>query len=103
MVKKVFHKKKLLALIINLKKNKRKGTNFFTPNSFVHQVSLINHPKGYIIKPHTHKNFLRKINKTSDVLYVKKGILRVEFYNNKKKYFLSKVLKKDEIIILVEV
>ena len=102
MIKKVFHKKKLLALIINIKRNRKKGTKFFTPNNFVHQVGLINHPKDYVIKPHTHKNFLRKINKTSEVLYVKKGILRVDFYNNKKKYFLSKILKKDQIIILIE-
>ena len=45
---------------------------------------------------------MRKINKTSEVLYVKNGVLRVDFYNNKKKYLLSKLLKKDELIILSE-
>ena len=102
MIEKISYKKKILALIIKLKKNNKKGANFLSPKSFTQQVGIINHSSGYIIEPHTHKTFLRKINKTSEVLYVKNGILRVDFYNNKKKYLLSKLLRKDELIILTE-
>jgi len=35
-------------------------------------------------------------------LFVKNGILRVDFYVNKKKYLFSKILKKEDLIILNE-
>jgi hypothetical protein len=73
------YKKKILALIITHKKNKNK-INFYTPNSFTEQVGFIEHKKNTYIKPHTHTRFLRKIYKTSEVLFVKKGKIRVDFY-----------------------
>ena len=85
MIDKIVYNKKLLAIIIKSKKIKKKGVNFISPKNFSQQVGFINHPTKYLVKPHTHKNFLRKINKTSEVLYVKNGILRVDFYSNKKK------------------
>ena len=102
MIEKIIFKKKILDLIIRIKKNKKRGTNFVSPKHFTQQVGLINYPGGHYIEPHTHKNFLRKINKTAEVLYVMSGILRVDFYINKNKYYLSKLLKKNELIILVE-
>jgi len=102
MIEKISYKKKILALIIKLKKNNKKGANFLSPKNFTQQVGIINHSSGHFIEPHTHKTFLRKINKTSEVLYVKNGVLRGDFYDNKKKYLLSKLLKKDELIILPE-
>ena len=100
MIDLIKYKKKLLAIIIKSRKIKRSGTNFISPKNFTHQVGFINRPEGYFIKPHTHKNFTRKINKTSEVLFVKSGIIRVDFYSNKKKYIFSKLLKKEDLIIL---
>ena len=100
MIDLIKYKKKLFAIIIKSKEIKKNGTNFVSPKSFTHQVGFINRPKGYFIKPHTHKNFTRKINKTSEVLFVKSGIIRVDFYSNKKKYIFSKLLKKEDLIIL---
>jgi len=94
------HKKTNLALIIRSKKIKKIGTNFLSPNNFTHQVGFIHRSAGYIVEPHTHLNFKRTINKTSEVLYVKSGILRVDFYTNLKKYLFSKILKKEDLIIL---
>ena len=102
MIKKIFYKKKLLAIIVNSNKIKKNGVNFISPENFPHQVGFINHKSGYEVLPHTHKNFLRKIYKTSEVLFVKNGILRVDFYVNKKKYLFSKILKKEDLIILNE-
>ncbi len=100
MIETVKHKKKFLALIIRSKKIIKKGTNFFSPKKFTHQVGFINRPTDYIVEPHTHLDFTRTLNKTSEVLYVKNGILRVDFYTNKKKYLFSKLLKKEDLIIL---
>jgi cupin fold WbuC family metalloprotein len=101
MIKLIKYKKKILGLIIDHKQNKKK-VNFYTPNSFTQQVGYISHNKGTYIKPHTHTKFLRKIYKTSEVLYVKKGKIRVDFYLSKSKYLFSKIINKDKIIVLNE-
>ncbi len=100
MIDKILYKKKIIAIIINTDKFKKKGVNFTSPNNFTKQVGIINFKKNHFIKPHTHKKFLRKIYRTSEVLFVKKGLLRVDFYTNNKKYLFSRVLKKNDIIIL---
>ena len=97
MIEKIKSKNKILAIIVRTNKIRKNGVNFISPKSFVLQLGFINRPKGYDIKPHTHKNFLRKINKTSEVLFVKSGLLRVDFYSNKKSYLFSKLLKKDDL------
>ena len=45
---------------------------------------------------------MRKIKKTAEVLFVKSGVLRIDFYSTEKKYLFSKILKKGNIIILIE-
>ena len=101
MIKLIKYKKKILGLIISHKQSKNK-VNFYTPNSFTQQVGFISHNKGTYIKPHTHTKFLRKIYKTSEVLYVKKGKIRVDFYLSKNKYLFSKIVNKENIIVLNE-
>jgi hypothetical protein len=103
MIQKIIYKKKILAIILNEKKySQKKGINFITPNFFSIQLGFMNHSKKHIIKPHTHRNYLRKINKTAEVLFVKSGILRIDFYANKKKYLFSKILRKNSIAIIIE-
>lgn len=103
MIEKIIYKKKILAIILNEKRYlKKKGIKFITPNYFTLQLGFMNHLKGHIIKPHTHRNYFRKIKKTAEVLFVKNGLLRIDFYASKKKYLYSKILKKNSIAILIE-
>ena len=102
-MQKIIYKKKILAIILNEKKyTKKKGIKFVTPNFFSLQLGFMNHPKNHIIKPHTHRNFLRRINKTAEVLFVKSVIIIIDFYSSKTKYLFSKLLKKNNIYILIE-
>ena len=101
MIKNITYKKKTLALIIKNKYLKKKGINFFTNNNLSQQVAYLNHKKGHIIQPHLHKRRLKKIYDTSEVLIILDGSLKVDFYNNKKKYLFSKILYKNDIIILL--
>ena len=84
MIEKIIYKKKLLAIIVKTKKIKTNGVNFISPTNLTLQVGFINRPMNHTIIPHTHKKTLRKINKTAEVLYIKDGVIRVDFYNNKK-------------------
>ena len=102
MLEKVFDKKKLIALIVKAKKLTKKGPNFVTPVNFTQQLGVINYPRGHFIAPHTHKRYVRKVTRTSEVLIIQKGILRTDFYNDKKKYIFSKILNEGDIIFLHE-
>ena len=90
---------KLLAIIIRTN-FKQKGINFFTPSDFSQQLGYMNRPKGYKIEPHVHNKVERTIKYTQEVLFVKNGSIRVDFYKNDKTYLVSKILKKGDVILL---
>ena len=101
MIQNITYKKKTLAIIIKNKYLKKKGINFFTDNKLSQQVAFMRHNKGHVIQPHLHKKRLKKIYDTTEVLIILDGDLKVDFYNNKKKYLFSKILRKNDIIILL--
>ena len=100
MIKELKFKKEIFGYIIKYKK--KNGVNFLTPGNLSHQIAVIKHKKNHIIKPHVHFKNIRKINYTSEVLIIQKGKLRIDLYSNKKKYLFSKILVKDDIIILIK-
>ena len=79
----------------------KKGITFFTPKESTQQFGYMRHKKEYIIKPHLHKKRLTKILYTTEIILILKGRLRVDFYNLKKKYLFSRVIKEKDIIMLV--
>ena len=89
MIEKILYKKQLFALIVKGQYRKKRGVNFFTSKEATQQFGYIKHKKNHIIKPHNHKKRLTRILKTTEVLLLLKGILRVDFYNNKEKYLFN--------------
>ena len=89
----------LLSIIIR-SKFKQEGIKFFTPSDFSQQLGYMNRPSGYVIEPHVHKPVKRTINFTKEVLFIRKGKLKVDFYDDKMKYVESKILKDGDIILL---
>ncbi len=100
MIEKIEYKKKLLALIVRNKYRNKKGITFFTPNKTTQQFGYMKHTKDHIIKPHKHKKRITKILSTTEVILLLKGSLRVDFYNEIKKYLFSKIINKGDIILL---
>tara|TARA_Y200000002_G_C22573599_1_gene617759 strand:+ start:262 stop:660 length:399 start_codon:yes stop_codon:yes gene_type:complete len=101
MIKHITYKSKILAIIIKGNYLNKKGINFFTDPKLNQQVAFMNHPKNHLIQPHTHKESIRKIKGTTEVLIILKGELKINFYNTKKKYIFSKIAKKNDIVILL--
>ena len=101
MIEKVIHKKKLFALIVRSKFRKKTGINFFTDNNATPQFGYMKHRKNYVIKPHKHNQRSTKILTTTEVIILFKGILRVDFYDNKKIYLFSKKIFGEDIIMLL--
>ena len=100
MIEKVYNKKKLYALIVRNSYKKKKGVSFFTDKNATQQFGYMNHKKDYIILPHRHNKRQSKILLTTEVIIILKGILRVDFYNNKEKYLFSKKLYSNDLIML---
>ena len=59
------------------------------------------HKKNHIILPHLHKKRVTKISYTTEVIILLKGSLRIDFYADLKKYLFSKIINKNDIIMLV--
>ena len=95
----IFEEDKLLAIIIRTS-FKKEGIDFFTPPDFSQQLGYMNRPKGYKIQPHIHQRIERKIEYTQEVLFMKKGLVRVDFYKNDKTYLNSKLLNTGDVILL---
>ena len=100
MVEEITYNKKILAIILR-SRYKQKGIKFFTPNSFSQQLGYMNRPKGYCIQPHVHKKNYRKVQSTNEALFIKSGMVRIDFYNQKQNYLKSKILKRGDIILLI--
>ena len=93
------YKKNLIAFIIKAGFRK-KGIEFFTPNEFSQQLAYMNRPKGYIINPHIHPAISRQIKFTQEIIFVKSGKVRVDFYDKKRRYLESRVVKQGDVILL---
>jgi hypothetical protein len=96
---KITHNDKLLALIIphNFTKD---GIEFFTPDDFSQQLAYMKHPTGKKIQPHVHNVVMREVHFTQEVLILKRGKLRVDFFDDEKKYLESYILQSGDVILL---
>jgi len=93
------HGEQILAIVISHKFSE-KGIHFFTPDEFSQQLAYMNHPAGKVIEPHYHNPVERNVVYTQEVLVIKKGKLKVDFYDDKQLYISSKVLEGGDIILL---
>lgn len=92
-------KKKLLAVIIKAK-FKQDGIKFFVPDDYPQQLGYMKRLKGYCVVSHSHKPVLRKIKLTQEVLFIRSGKIRIDFYDEKKHYVESKVVKQGDVVFL---
>lgn len=95
-------KKKDVTLAIIIRDDyKADGISFITENELSQQVAYMHHPKGKIIDAHLHNLVHRNVIMTQEVLIIKSGILRVDFYDDYKEYLESRELKKGDVILLI--
>lgn len=101
MWEKIEYEGSLFAIIIKSSYSEN-GINFFTENQLSQQLAFMKHPKGKEIEPHLHNRVKREVDYTQETLFIKSGILRVDFYNNKKQYLQSYKLRAGDVILLVQ-
>lgn len=101
MIEEIRHTDILLAIIIR-HNYKKPGIHFFTPDSFSQQLAYMNHPTGKIIQRHKHNAVKREVHYTQEVLILKKGKLKVDFYADDLNYLESRILEAGDLILLSE-
>jgi len=99
MIDNIIHNGKLLSIIIRAN-YKADGIEFFTPDDFSQQLAYMNRPKNYKIPPHVHNSVQRDVHFTQEVLVIKSGRVRVDYYDNNKNYFESRVLNEGDVVLL---
>lgn len=77
------------------------GIHFVTPDHLPQQVAYMRHPAGKQIQPHIHHPITRHVNHSQEVLFIKKGKLRVDFYTEDQKYYGNRVLTSGDVIVLI--
>jgi mannose-6-phosphate isomerase-like protein (cupin superfamily) len=89
----------LLAVIVS-GRFREPGIHFFTPNDLSQQLAYMRHPAGKVIDPHVHNPVSRNVHFTQEVLLIKKGRLRVDFYDDEQTYLESRILEEGDVILL---
>lgn len=99
MIERIVCQGKELALIIR-RSFRKDGIEFFTPGTYSQQVGYMNRPSGYVIPPHVHNAVPREVQYTKEVLFIRSGRVRVDFYSEAKDYLESTVLETGDVILL---
>ncbi len=90
---------KIIAIIISHQFHES-GIRFFTPNDFSQQLAYMNRPAGYRITPHVHNKVQREVSYTQEVLFIKKGRVKIDFYDDEKRHIGARVLETGDVIML---
>ncbi|EAQ75957.1 MULTISPECIES: hypothetical protein [unclassified Synechococcus] len=99
MIQEFYDGSTLLALILR-DSYKAEGIKFFTPSDFSQQLGYMNRPQGYVIPPHVHNPVPREVQYTKEVLFIRSGRVRVDFYTDAQEYLQSTILESGDIILL---
>lgn len=81
---------------------RKDGIEFFTPGNFSQQIGYMNRPSGYVIAPHVHLPVQREVQYTNEVLFIKSGRLRVDFYSPEQQYLESTILEAGDVVLLAQ-
>jgi mannose-6-phosphate isomerase-like protein (cupin superfamily) len=99
MTEEILHDGRLLALILRAG-FRAEGIRFFTPSDFSQQLGYMNRPRGHVIPPHVHNPVTRDVHYTKEVLFIKSGRVRVDFYDDEQRYLESRVLGAGDVVLL---
>ena len=99
MIEYISHDDCVLATLLRSTFNEP-GIKFFTPDEYSQQLAYMNRPKGEIIQAHIHEPISRTLIGTQEVLYIRKGRIRVDFYESDRTYVSSMILEAGDLMLL---
>ena len=99
MIDNITHDGRILAVLLHTE-YRSEGIEFFTPGDFSQQLGYMKRPQGYLIEPHVHNQVAREVQYTKEVLFIKSGKVRVDFYDDDQQYLESRVLHQGDVLLL---
>ena len=95
------HESQRLAVILR-SQFQETGLHFFTPNKDPMQLAYFGYSKGKKISPHVHNEVPRTISVTQEIIFIRKGKVRVDLYSKDKTFQISRILEQGDCILLSE-
>ena len=99
MIEEIKENGEMLAIIVRAGFAKP-GITFFTSDDLSQQLGYMQHPTGKVIAPHVHNPVPREVHYAQEVLFIKRGKLRVDFYDAAQHYLKSRVLEAGDVVLL---
>jgi len=99
MIEEITHDGRTLAILLRTT-YRDQGIKFFTPDEFSQQLAYMNRPEGYTIQPHVHNPVRREVQYTKEVLFIKSGKVRIDFYDDDQNYLEDRILNPGDVILL---
>jgi len=100
MIETIKYQDTVLAIVIT-HDHSESGVRFLTPTYYPLQMAYMSHNKGKLIQTHKHISYERIIKNTQEVLIIKKGKLKISFYDDNKNMIEEKTVTAGDIILLV--
>ena len=78
------------------------GIKFFTKDDEPLQLGYMRRERGYVIQPHSHRLAPRQVDYTNEVLIIRSGRVKVNFYDAAQQIRSDLVLEQGDIILLMQ-
>jgi hypothetical protein len=91
---------KLVAIIVRVNYSSD-GIHFFTSGESSQQLAYMHRSKGEIVQAHVHNIVKREVLYTQEIVFVKKGKMKTDFYTANQEYICSHILVAGDVVLLV--
>lgn len=92
----------LILAVVYKEKEWPKGLNFITPDELFIQASTWRYDKGKKLAAHIHHKYDRVVDKTHEVIFVRRGSVKVTLYDNNKKELQEFIAHGGDIAVLAD-
>jgi len=99
MIEKITHSESLIALII-YNNYDQEGIKYFSPWEHPLQLGFMKRPAGYKVDAHIHNPVKKVASVTQEVLFIKKGRVRIDFYASDRSFLESRKLSAGDVVLL---
>ena len=100
-IEKIIHDGQYFSLIVRASFCEP-GQHFLTDPKYDQQLAFMKYPATHTIQSHRHVVFRREVFSTQETLIIRKGILRVFFYDLEDRFFAERDLFAGDILLLIQ-
>jgi mannose-6-phosphate isomerase-like protein (cupin superfamily) len=99
-IEQIEHEGQLLAIIVR-NEHSTPGVTFFTSNEAPFQLAYMHHLPGTVIPAHVHNPMPRQLSRTSEALLIRRGRMRVHFFDGQRRHLQANDLAAGDVLLLL--